>query len=56
MTVLYVALPIAILLGAAGCISCLYCIYTGQYDDLEAEPLRMLLDDEPQTSVDQESN
>lgn len=47
MTVLYVALPIALLLGGAGCLACLACIYFGQYDDLEASSVRMLVDDSP---------
>ncbi|AMV31811.1 Cytochrome oxidase maturation protein cbb3-type [Pirellula sp. SH-Sr6A] len=45
MSVLYIALPAAILLGAAGLIGCLYCIRSGQYDDLESPSLRILQDD-----------
>jgi cbb3-type cytochrome oxidase maturation protein len=47
MSVLYIALPIAILLGAAGLWACLQCIKTGQYEDLEADSYRILLDDQP---------
>lgn len=47
MSVLYIALPIAILLGAGGLIACLYCIKDGQYDDLDSPSVRMLIDDEP---------
>jgi cbb3-type cytochrome oxidase maturation protein len=50
MSVLYVALPIALLLGGAGCLACLGCIFTGQYDDLEASSIRFLIDDEPKSS------
>lgn len=46
MSVLYVALPAALLLGAAGCIACLFCIMRGQYDDLESPAVRMLIDEE----------
>ena len=47
MSVLYIALPIAILLGAGGLVACLYCIKDGQYDDLDSPSVRMLIDDEP---------
>lgn len=45
MSVLYIALPAALLLGGAGLIACLYCIRSGQYDDLDSPPLRMLQED-----------
>jgi cbb3-type cytochrome oxidase maturation protein len=45
MSVLYIALPAAILLGAAGLMGCLYCIRSGQYDDLESSALRILIED-----------
>ena len=47
MSVLYIALPVAILLGAAGLWACLRCIRTGQYEDLEAESYRILVEDQP---------
>ncbi|RMF41634.1 MAG: cbb3-type cytochrome oxidase assembly protein CcoS [Planctomycetota bacterium] len=47
MSLLYVALPVAVLLGAAGLWACLYCIRDGQFDDLDTPPLRMLNDDLP---------
>jgi cbb3-type cytochrome oxidase maturation protein len=47
MSVLYVALPVAVMLGAAGLIACLYCIRDGQYDDLDTPAVRMLIDDPP---------
>ena len=46
MSVIYVALPIALLLGAAGLFACIRCIYDGQYEDLETPPIRILIDDE----------
>jgi len=45
MSVLYIALPIALMLGAGGLWACLYCIRDGQYDDLDTPSVRMLLDD-----------
>ncbi|MCD0463583.1 cbb3-type cytochrome oxidase assembly protein CcoS [Roseiconus lacunae] len=45
MSVLYIALPIALLLGGAGLIACLYCIRDGQYDDLDTPSVRILVDE-----------
>ncbi len=45
MSVLYVALPIAIALGAAALVACVVCIRGGQYDDLETPAVRVLIDD-----------
>jgi len=45
MSVLYVTLPAALLLGALGLYACIRCIVSGQYDDLESPALRMLRDD-----------
>ena len=45
MSVLYIALPVALLLGGGGLIACLYCIRDGQYDDLDSPSVRVLLDD-----------
>jgi cbb3-type cytochrome oxidase maturation protein len=45
MSVIYVALPIALLLGAAGMFACIRCIRDGQYEDLESPPIRILIDD-----------
>jgi len=47
MSVLFVTLPIALLLGALGLFACIRCIKTGQYDDLESPSLRILQEDEP---------
>ena len=46
MSVIYVALPLALLLGAAGMFACIRCICDGQYEDLETPPIRILIDDE----------
>jgi cbb3-type cytochrome oxidase maturation protein len=50
VSVLYIALPLAILLGGAGLVACWYCIRGGQYDDLESPSMRMLIDDSPETN------
>ncbi len=47
MNVLYVAVPVAIAMGAAAMIACVRCIRGGQFDDLTGPPVRMLLDDPP---------
>lgn len=47
MSVLYIALPLAILLGGIGLVACWYCIHSGQYDDLDSPSVRMLIDDSP---------
>jgi len=45
MSVIFIALPIALALGAAGMIACVLCIRGGQYDDLDTPAVRMLIDD-----------
>ena len=45
MSVLYIALPVALLLGGGGLLACLYCIRDGQYDDLDSPSVRVLIDD-----------
>lgn len=50
MSVLFVALPIAILLGGAAMIACVYCIRNGQYDDLDTPAVRILLDDRDEST------
>ena len=47
MSVLFVALPVALLLGAAAAIACVRCIKSGQFDDLHSPQVRMLIDDHP---------
>ncbi|MCC9657891.1 cbb3-type cytochrome oxidase assembly protein CcoS [Rhodopirellula halodulae] len=47
MSVLFIALPLALLLGAGGLIACVMCIRGGQYEDLETPAVRMLIDDDP---------
>lgn len=56
MSVLYIALPIAIALGALAMIACVVSIRTGQFDDLETPPLRILLEDKSQETKHIESD
>lgn len=46
MSVLYVALPVAIAMGGLAMIACVISIRAGQYDDLEGDSMRMLIDDQ----------
>ncbi|HCS54304.1 cbb3-type cytochrome oxidase assembly protein CcoS [Rubinisphaera sp.] len=45
MSVIYVALPIALLLGTAAVIAFIWSVNNGQLDDLETPAIRMLRDD-----------
>ncbi len=45
MSVLYVALPVALLLGGSALVACLACIRSGQYDDLDGPSVRLLNDE-----------
>ena len=56
MSVLYVALPIAIAMGGAAMWACIRCIRSGQFDDLESPAVRMLIDEQPKNSTRQRSN
>ncbi|RYH02599.1 cbb3-type cytochrome oxidase assembly protein CcoS [Salipiger sp. IMCC34102] len=46
MNVLVVLIPVSIALGAAGLAACLWTLRHGQYEDLEGDAARILLDDE----------
>ncbi len=45
MSVLIVAIPIALVLGGAAVIAFVWQVRSGQYDDLETPPRRILFDD-----------
>lgn len=45
MSVLYIALPIALTLAVIAVITFVIQVRTGQFDDLETPPRRMLFDD-----------
>ena len=47
MSVVYIALPIALLLALAGVIAFIWAVRSGQLDDLETPSLRILGDDDP---------
>jgi cbb3-type cytochrome oxidase maturation protein len=47
MSVIFVALPVALLMGAVAAWACARCILAGQFDDLQSPPVRMLLDETP---------
>lgn len=46
MSVLYLLLPLALLLGAIAIAAFVWTVRSGQYDDLEGPPQRMLMDDD----------
>jgi len=46
MSVVYIALPIALLLALAGVIAFIWAVRSGQLDDLETPGLRILGDDD----------
>ncbi len=52
MSVLYIALPIAVGLGALAMWACIRCIQSGQFEDMQSPAVRMLIDDQPQPSDD----
>lgn len=47
MSVLFIAVPIALLFAAGSLAACVWCIRGGQYEDLETPAVRMLFDDAP---------
>jgi cbb3-type cytochrome oxidase maturation protein len=48
VSVVYIALPIALLLALAGVIAFIWAVRSGQLDDLETPGLRILGDDDEQ--------
>ena len=56
MSVLYVALPIAVGLGAAAMWACVRSIRSGQFDDLETPAIRMLIDDAAHQPVEDDTD
>jgi cbb3-type cytochrome oxidase maturation protein len=45
MTVLYLLIPLALVLGIAALVTFIWSLRHGQYDDLDTPPMRMLFDD-----------
>lgn len=54
MEVIYVLLPLSLLLGAAAIAVFVWVVRSGQLDDLETPPRRMLHDDESESRHDEE--
>lgn len=50
MSVLFIALPVALLIAGAAVLAFLLSARGGQFDDLDTPPLRMLFDDPPSAS------
>jgi cbb3-type cytochrome oxidase maturation protein len=47
MTIVFMLIPIALLLGMTFLVGFIFAAGQGQFDDLETPPNRILLDDEP---------
>jgi cbb3-type cytochrome oxidase maturation protein len=57
MSVVYIALPIALLLAAAAVLAFIWAVRSGQMDDLETPGVRLLTeDDEPKGTSTPEPN
>lgn len=50
MSVLWVALPVALMMASGAVAAFLWVVRSGQLDDLETPPIRILLDDESKSS------
>lgn len=48
MSVLYIALPVALALAGIAVAAFAFSVRGGQFDDLDTPPLRMLFDDPPE--------
>jgi cbb3-type cytochrome oxidase maturation protein len=51
VSVLFIAVPVALLLAGSAVVAFLWAASGGQLDDLETPPLRMLHDDEPELAA-----
>jgi cbb3-type cytochrome oxidase maturation protein len=47
MSVVFIALPVALALGGGALLACIWAIRRGQFDDLQSPAVRILLDDPP---------
>lgn len=52
MNILVILIPVSITLGALGLVACLWTLRAGQYEDLEGDAARILLDDEDTPNPD----
>jgi len=53
MNILIVLIPVSVLLGAAGLAACLWTLRNGQYEDLEGDAARILLDGDVPAETDE---
>lgn len=56
MSVLYIAIPVALLISLAAVAAFVYLVRDGQFDDLETPPRRILFDDVEKRSSSKEGN
>lgn len=56
MSVLYIALPVALIVAAIAVIAFVYQVRSGQFDDLETPPRRMLFDDVEKSDIDKKND
>jgi cbb3-type cytochrome oxidase maturation protein len=54
MSVLYIAVPVALLIALIAVVAFVYQVRSGQFDDLDTPPRRMLFDDVEPREKDQE--
>jgi len=47
MSVIFIALPIALLLAAGAVVGFIWAVRGGQFDDLDTPPIRIIFDDDP---------
>lgn len=47
MSALYLVLPLALVIGGAAVLAFVWTVRSGQLDDVDTPPRRMLFDDEP---------
>ncbi len=47
MSVIFIALPVAVALAGAALLAFAWAVREGQYDDVDTPPIRILFDDEP---------
>jgi cbb3-type cytochrome oxidase maturation protein len=50
VSVLFIALPAALLLGLSAVLAFIWSVRSGQLDDLETPPFRALFDDRPRSA------